>query len=45
MDGFDSIEIDAGDDVQGHAIDAGNFFPEEAPGPTADALQRFFLAP
>ncbi|VTU18108.1 Fluoroacetate dehalogenase [Variovorax sp. PBS-H4] len=33
------------DDVQGHAVDAGHFFPEEAPGPTAEALQRFFLAP
>jgi haloacetate dehalogenase len=33
------------DDVQGHAVDAGHFFPEEAPGPTANALRRFFLAP
>ena len=33
------------DDVQGHAVDAGHFFPEEAPGPTAGALRRFFLAP
>ncbi|NDZ13855.1 alpha/beta hydrolase [Variovorax sp. WS11] len=31
------------DDVQGHAIDAGHFFPEEAPGPTAEALRRFFF--
>jgi haloacetate dehalogenase len=30
------------DDVQGHALDAGHFFPEEAPEQTADALNRFF---
>jgi haloacetate dehalogenase len=30
------------DDVQGFALDAGHFFPEEAPQPTADALNRFF---
>ena len=30
--------------VEGHAIEAGHFFPEEAPGPTADALRRFFAA-
>jgi len=30
-----------GDDVEGHPLDAGHFFPEEAPGPTADALNRF----
>jgi haloacetate dehalogenase len=29
------------DDVEGHPLDAGHFFPEEAPGPTADALNRF----
>jgi len=29
-------------DVQGHALDAGHFFPEEAPEQTADALDRFF---
>jgi len=29
-------------DVQGHALDAGHFFPEEAPEQTADALGRFF---
>jgi haloacetate dehalogenase len=33
------------DDVQGHAIGAGHFFPEEAPGPTAEALRRFFFLP
>ncbi len=27
------------DDVRGHAIDAGHFFPEEAPGATAEALR------
>jgi haloacetate dehalogenase len=32
------------DDVQGHPIDAGHFFPEEAPAQTADALRRFFGA-
>jgi haloacetate dehalogenase len=31
-----------GDDVQGHAIGAGHFFPEEAPEQTAEALGRFF---
>jgi haloacetate dehalogenase len=31
-----------GDDVHGHALDAGHFFPEEAPEQTADALARFF---
>jgi len=34
-----------GDNVQGHALDAGHFFPEEAPEQTADALNRFFGAP
>lgn len=34
-----------GDDVQGHTIDAGHFFPEEAPDQTAEALRRFFMAP
>ena len=33
------------DDVQGHAIEAGHFFPEEAPDRTAESLRRFFLAP
>lgn len=33
-----------GDDVQGRALDAGHFFPEELPDETADALGRFFLA-
>jgi haloacetate dehalogenase len=31
-----------GDDVEGRALDAGHFFPEEAPERTADALKRFF---
>jgi haloacetate dehalogenase len=30
------------DDVRGHALDAGHFFPEEAPEQTAAALSRFF---
>jgi haloacetate dehalogenase len=30
------------DDVQGRALDAGHFFPEEIPDETADALIRFF---
>ena len=30
------------DDVQGHTLNAGHFFPEEAPEQTADALNRFF---
>jgi haloacetate dehalogenase len=29
-------------DVSGHAIDAGHFLAEEAPGPTGDALEKFF---
>jgi haloacetate dehalogenase len=33
------------EDVQGHAVDAGHFFPEEAPTATAEALTRFFSAP
>ena len=33
-----------GDDVRGHALDAGHFFPEEDPEQTADALNRFFGA-
>jgi haloacetate dehalogenase len=32
------------DDVVGFALDAGHFFPEEAPEQTADALKRFFSA-
>jgi haloacetate dehalogenase len=32
-----------GDDVRGHALDAGHFFPEEAPEETARALEQFFL--
>jgi haloacetate dehalogenase len=28
--------------VQGHPLEAGHFFPEEAPGPTAAALGQFF---
>jgi hypothetical protein len=31
-----------GDDVEGHPLDAGHFFPEEARGSTVDALDRFF---
>ena len=31
-----------GDDVRGRALEAGHFFPEEAPEQTADALSRFF---
>ena len=31
-----------GDDVQGRALNAGHFFPEEIPDETADALGRFF---
>jgi haloacetate dehalogenase len=30
------------DDAQGHAVNAGHFFPEEAPLQTADALNGFF---
>jgi haloacetate dehalogenase len=30
------------DDVQGHPLDAGHFFPEEAPEQTAQALETFF---
>jgi haloacetate dehalogenase len=30
------------DNVQGHPLNAGHFFPEEAPAPTAEALDRFF---
>jgi haloacetate dehalogenase len=33
-----------GDDVRGRALNAGHFFPEEAPEQTADALNRFFGA-
>ena len=33
-----------GDYVQGCALNAGHFFPEEAPEQTADALNRFFGA-
>jgi haloacetate dehalogenase len=33
-----------GDDVRGHAVDAGHFFPEEVPQQTAEALSRFFGA-
>jgi haloacetate dehalogenase len=31
-----------GDDVQGHPLNGGHFFPEEAPEQTAEALNRFF---
>jgi hypothetical protein len=30
------------DDVEGHPLNAGHFFPEEAPEHTAKALERFF---
>jgi haloacetate dehalogenase len=33
---------DWADEVEGYALEAGHFFPEELPGPTADALGRFF---
>jgi len=33
-----------GDDVRGHTLVAGHFFPEEAPQQIADALNRFFAA-
>jgi haloacetate dehalogenase len=32
------------DDVQGQPLDAGHFFPEEAPQITTDALERFFAS-
>jgi haloacetate dehalogenase len=32
------------DEVQGHALEAGHFFPEEAPEETTAALRRFFIA-
>jgi hypothetical protein len=32
------------DDVEGHPLDAGHFFREEAPERTAAALSRFFGA-
>lgn len=31
------------DDVRGHALDAGHFFPEERPAETASALLDFFV--
>ena len=34
-----------GDDVRGRAIDAGHFFPEEAPAETAEVLEQFFSEP
>jgi haloacetate dehalogenase len=33
-----------GDDVQGHPIEGGHFFPEELPEQTAESLRRFFGA-
>ena len=33
-----------GDDVQGRALEAGHFFPEEIPVETAEALELFFHA-
>jgi haloacetate dehalogenase len=32
------------DDVQGHAVNGGHFFPEESPETTADVLGRFLRA-
>jgi haloacetate dehalogenase len=32
------------DDVHGRPLDAGHFFPEEAPKQTAQALSRFFTS-
>jgi haloacetate dehalogenase len=32
------------DDVRGHALEGGHFFPEAAPERTAEALRRFFAA-
>ena len=32
------------DAVQGYALAGGHFFPEAAPGPTAEALKRFFAS-
>ena len=32
------------DDVRGRALDAGHFFPEEAPEQTTEALSRFFAS-
>jgi haloacetate dehalogenase len=34
-----------GDDVCGHALDAGHFFPEEVPAETAAGLEAFFAPP
>jgi haloacetate dehalogenase len=33
------------DDLEGRAVDAGHFFPEETPEETADVLGRFFAGP
>ena len=30
------------DSAEGHALDGGHFFPEEAPGPTVEAMTQFF---
>jgi haloacetate dehalogenase len=30
------------DDIRGHALEGGHFFPEEAPAQTAEALREFF---
>jgi haloacetate dehalogenase len=30
------------DEVEGRGLNGGHFFPEEVPGPTADAMIRFF---
>lgn len=43
---YDVLAIwrDWADDVQGHAIDAGHFIPEERPAETLAALRAFFLS-
>jgi pimeloyl-ACP methyl ester carboxylesterase len=42
--GGSGCPVSTGDDVQGRALEAGHFFPEEIPVETADALERFFHA-
>jgi haloacetate dehalogenase len=44
QDGPLGLWRDWAEHVQGHAIEAGHFFPEEAPVETANALARFFCA-
>lgn len=40
---YDVLEVwgEYADDVRGHAVPGGHFLPEEAPGPTLDALLAF----